>query len=198
MISLYTTVIGLMTAGLTLGLSAPIPGYGVADFVWGVDAYGNGTMINITGPVEHVYEELKKINPTLVKNLHAAEAPSRTTNEIGPTCGALSWGFGQARKSAIDQGVDYLHNVPGVPVLGPGPGKCGRVSCSWKSAIWWCNDKKVEAKLPGFNVIGDCAKVLCDSCQEGTTFTDPYVKCRGQNFNGGDWNCIVRKDEDSC
>jgi hypothetical protein len=26
------------------------------------------------------------------------------------------------------------------PGASPGPRRCGRVSCSWSSAIWWCND----------------------------------------------------------
>jgi hypothetical protein len=36
--------------------------------------------------------------------------------------------------------VRYLRRVQGRPRNGPRPGNCGRVSCSYKSAIWWCND----------------------------------------------------------
>ncbi|PHH71012.1 hypothetical protein CDD82_6780 [Ophiocordyceps australis] len=41
---------------------------------------------------------------------------------------------------AIKKGIKRLKRVRGYPVNGPGPGKCGRVSCSYDSAIWWCND----------------------------------------------------------
>lgn len=41
---------------------------------------------------------------------------------------------------AIEDGIDYLRHVPFQPTNGPGPGNCGRVSCSWNAAIWWCND----------------------------------------------------------
>jgi hypothetical protein len=40
----------------------------------------------------------------------------------------------------IINGIEYLGKVRGVPTNGPGPGNCGRVSCSSNSAIWWCND----------------------------------------------------------
>lgn len=40
----------------------------------------------------------------------------------------------------IVEGISYLRGVPGSPSNGPGPGNCGRVSCSYESAIWWCND----------------------------------------------------------
>jgi len=47
----------------------------------------------------------------------------------------------------IKEGIDYLRGVPGKPVLGPGPGTCKRVSCSYNSAIYWCNDVSTECIL---------------------------------------------------
>ena len=43
-------------------------------------------------------------------------------------------------RSAIVDGLDHLYSAPGKAKDGPGPGECGRVSCSYNSAIWWCND----------------------------------------------------------
>lgn len=43
--------------------------------------------------------------------------------------------FKDANIDAIKQGVAYLRDVPGRPGMPPGPGSCGRVSCSDKSAI---------------------------------------------------------------
>ncbi|KAK0655328.1 hypothetical protein B0T16DRAFT_311408, partial [Cercophora newfieldiana] len=42
---------------------------------------------------------------------------------------------GEAETDLIRAGIRYLRHVNGVPQNGPGPGACGRVSCSWKSAI---------------------------------------------------------------
>jgi hypothetical protein len=36
--------------------------------------------------------------------------------------------------------IEYLYGVAGVPKNGPGPGNCGRVSCSWDTEVLWCND----------------------------------------------------------
>jgi len=43
----------------------------------------------------------------------------------------------------VREGVQYLRRVEGKPQRGPGPKSCGRVSCSWNAAIYWCNDVSV-------------------------------------------------------
>lgn len=45
--------------------------------------------------------------------------------------------IGYAGNTFITQGVDYLRGVKGKPVNGAR--QCGRVSCEWHAAIWWCN-----------------------------------------------------------
>ncbi|KAM7194191.1 hypothetical protein V8F20_008111 [Naviculisporaceae sp. PSN 640] len=193
----------LFMAGLAVlanGLEAPIPGYTVQDFVWEVEPWNNGTLVNITGPVEHVYDTLKKLNPDSVKNISITGTPdSPNAVEFGDIkCGALTWNWGAASYYRIWEGVQYLKGVPGKPAASPGPGSCGRVSCSWKSAIWWCNDKKTENILPGFYSIADCAWELCQKCKENTSGEPGDDYCRGQHFVNKDWNCIVRYDGDKC
>lgn len=46
----------------------------------------------------------------------------------------------QCSLTQILDGYRYLWKLKGKPTNGPGPGNCGRVSCSYDSAIWWCND----------------------------------------------------------
>lgn len=48
--------------------------------------------------------------------------------------------YDPAKAIAIWEGINHLNHVCGTPVSKPGPGICGRVSCSYNSAIWWCND----------------------------------------------------------
>ncbi len=45
-----------------------------------------------------------------------------------------------AYKSVIQREIKRLYGISGKPVNGPGPGNCGRVSCSSFSGIYWCND----------------------------------------------------------
>lgn len=45
-----------------------------------------------------------------------------------------------AKVSYIWEGIYYLDTFDGQPKSDPGPGMCGRVSCSYNSAIYWCNN----------------------------------------------------------
>lgn len=54
---------------------------------------------------------------------------------------------GTASNRRIQEGIAYLGTVSGTPVEGPGPGACGRVSCSYGGAIYWCNDVSFLASL---------------------------------------------------
>ncbi|KAM7194190.1 hypothetical protein V8F20_008110 [Naviculisporaceae sp. PSN 640] len=194
MIRLATFIMTAL-AVVVSGLQAPIPGYTVTEVVWEVNPWNNGTLLNITGPVEHVVEVLEEINPDLIKNFTHSDPGAPNNAELSDIkCGALSWGWQRALHERIYEGAEYLKTVQGRPVQGPGPGSCGRVSCSYQAAIWWCNDNKVTKTLPGFATIGDCAKELCNACTE----KDDDYYCRGQSFQPGNWNCIVRYDNDRC
>jgi hypothetical protein len=49
--------------------------------------------------------------------------------------------------NGIEQGIKYLRGVPGQPSLSPAPKNCGRVSCAYECAIWWCNDVSQISRL---------------------------------------------------
>ncbi|KAM7194189.1 hypothetical protein V8F20_008109 [Naviculisporaceae sp. PSN 640] len=194
MIRIVTCLVALLVA-VAAGLKAPIPGYRVEEFVWGVDV-GDGTMVNITGPVENVYHTLMKLNPGLANSVQASpNEPRATDDRAGTHCGPSIFGWDGANTFRIQEGIKYLRTQPGQPVSQPGPGACGRVSCSWDSAIWWCNDKTEEAVLDGFYTIADCAQLVLDRCRYQGAVWDHVV---GQHFNVGNWNCIVRRDDDNC
>lgn len=62
--------------------------------------------------------------------------------------------YDQALRFRIQEGISHLRGVNGKPRNGPGPGNCGRVSCSYNSAIWWCNDVSVftsRTRIPRAN-----------------------------------------------
>lgn len=48
--------------------------------------------------------------------------------------------FPGTQRSRVYEGIKYLKSLKGRPWIGPGPGKCMRVSCGYDAAIWWCND----------------------------------------------------------
>ncbi|KAM7211086.1 hypothetical protein V8F06_013527 [Rhypophila decipiens] len=191
------TAICLMAglAGLVLGLDAPIPGYNVVDLVWSIDAFGNGTIVNITGPVEKVYDELNRINATsLLEARSNIDTMARSQDLSQEVHCKVPWETASVVR--IRQGINYLRGVPGKPANSPGPGSCGRVSCSFTSAIWWCNDNTFVKTLDSFGQIGDCAEQISSTCTANQH--PPSNQISGQNFMDGNWNCIVRRDDDKC
>lgn len=123
-------------------------------------------MQTFTGPIEKVVSELVKINPTYLQDYkipNATEARMNRANNPRSVDGFEQRSSLEARDKfgftpscthrwtpcdawIISDGVIYLRGVKGKPKNGPGPGNCGRVSCSYNSAIYWCND--VRSFLP--------------------------------------------------
>ncbi|KAK4654440.1 hypothetical protein QC762_403755 [Podospora pseudocomata] len=87
----------------------------------------------------------------------------------------------------IAQGIDYLRRVSGMAKSGPGPGNCGRVSCNWNAAIWFCNDNKYEKEVE-WNSIADGAEWVLDRC----TVKQQWVAGVSTYTDG--WNVRVRSD----
>lgn len=46
----------------------------------------------------------------------------------------------RAEDKRLVEEIEHLRRIPGIPGSRAGPNMCGRVSCSWDSATWWCND----------------------------------------------------------
>jgi hypothetical protein len=98
----------------------------------------------LNGTVQEVYAQAVQINPDF--KLEATRA-STNTPERGShdkrdwvTCSGADIGPRDAYRDRIQQGIDYLSGISGRPHIAPGPFYCSRVSCSWGSAIYWCNE----------------------------------------------------------
>lgn len=136
-------------------MEAPLPGYSVEILQWEVPISLDGGTVTLDGTVQQVLDQLLKINPEYEaefgvidnRNNSALVEIWRTTavmerqHDASSDCGH----WDPARAEAIWEGINHLNHVSGKPVSKPGPGVCGRVSCSYDSAIWWCND--VSSKL---------------------------------------------------
>jgi hypothetical protein len=99
----------------------------------------------LNGTIEEVHEELLKLNPKWDEDFlmdlpdeDESSALVKRTDFYGAkyVCGKWS----SARSKPISNGIKYLRGLSGHPRAGPGPGNCARVSCSYQSGIWWCND----------------------------------------------------------
>ena len=136
-----------------------IEGYSIEPFVWDVPVFPGGENATIAGTVEEVHAELIRRNPQWDTDFPLAEMADDKVAARGleartdfrgarTVCGPGSFGWSKASTYEIRNGIRYLNGVSGRPSQGPGPGSCGRVSCSWSSAIWWCNDVRALLPLP--------------------------------------------------
>ena len=153
---MIATATAIPSSKTTQALSAPIDGYSVTELTWELEVDpinkpGQVTVFN--GTVQNVVEQAVKINPNFLVD-HGFKRPNDDDNAtvVGHDGNTLStatvepdrhfchgrWEPGSS--AHIKDGVEYLRRISGKPGQGPGPSSCGRVSCSWDSAIWWCND----------------------------------------------------------
>ncbi|KAK4450615.1 hypothetical protein QBC34DRAFT_461269 [Podospora aff. communis PSN243] len=208
---LFTKKTLLLASALTATVSAatfpsgpngddPMAGYTIIDLEWTVKPFPDrDETVNVTGPIEKVISEMSKINPnfesqvlaTASSNIAALEAAAAANTTVTKRVSYQShFCFGRwptCSAQAIYTGVMYLNGVPGQPSMGPGPGVCGRVSCSHDSGIYWCNDHTTSYTLPSFVPIGEGAYAIMSWCDyKGWT--------SGQFFTQQNWNVVVRGD----
>lgn len=103
---------------------------------WVGPAFPGGENVNVTGTVPEIVEQLKAMNPNF-------EPPKTQTTErsTNPPVKVLCNDYGSISFAALQNGITYLDSLGGgLACNGPGPGNCGRISCSYNTAIWWCND----------------------------------------------------------
>lgn len=113
-----------------------------------------GTIQDVLSNISHVdpvtaskiYQGIARLNSTLNTTedlVDRDDLSTRAASDYTPTnldCWVWMNKYGRASVYYIWQGIEYLDQVPGTPGNGPGPGNCGRVSCSYGAAIYWCND----------------------------------------------------------
>ncbi|KAK4446609.1 hypothetical protein QBC34DRAFT_382959 [Podospora aff. communis PSN243] len=175
-----------------------IPGYKIVDLEWSVQAFPNGEYINVTGTVEEMIAHLNTINPDYEKNVLAAANMTQLAMGAGEhkKTGELedgeSWHtcfqqWPEAWAKRIYEGIVYLDGIEGVPTMDAGPGNCQRVSCSYDSAIYWCNDNLVPLTLQAWRDVAWGAYIIYRQCRDATR-----DKTSGQVFFLQDWNVVVR------
>lgn len=132
-------------------LEAPIPGYKVFVPEWEAQAHPHGEKMRINGTAEEVLLKLRSINPDYDRHF-GLDQPDDEVDEGGVQkrqgtnvqfARVICNNFPKADATRVAQGVAYLRRVRGQPENSPGPETCGRVSCSYNTAIWWCNDVSV-------------------------------------------------------
>ncbi|KAK4646121.1 hypothetical protein QC761_207555 [Podospora bellae-mahoneyi] len=134
----------------------------------------NGKKVAVTGTIEEAVARMEAHfpgwNESFVAQLPAVQLPSRfgfradDDPELGNVVSTDCNIPGEAQSEyRIGQGVSYLRGLSGR--ASNNPGKCGRVSCSYHTAIYWCNADTVDKEVE-WNAIADGAYDVCRNCEK--------------------------------
>ncbi|KAM0280203.1 hypothetical protein ACHAQH_004160 [Verticillium albo-atrum] len=187
-----------------------IPGYEMMIPTWEVEISPGGPIIEVTGTIEEVTEQLHKANPNFEEDWgilprsaynddEEPEAPGvsprrlssleRRTDFSGAKTLCNIWGWNDnCTVTVIRNDIKYLRGVKGRPTAGPGPGQCARVGCQNGCGTFWCNDARSTKSLASFGSIADGAQRIIDICYKDIK----RWAFNGQAFHKTDWNVIVR------
>jgi hypothetical protein len=102
------------------------PGYGVVDLEWEVTPFEGGESILVNGTLQDSIAAAVALNP----DFKMPQKRSNTVRGLAKRGRIVCGNFPSASTRRVEEGVQYLHSVDGRPRNGPGPGNCGRVSCS--------------------------------------------------------------------
>ncbi|KAL4786856.1 hypothetical protein BJX76DRAFT_364703 [Aspergillus varians] len=182
-IALCLALYALMVCGNPI--DSMIPGDKVVEMSWEVEPYPGGPPVILNGTVQKVYARLIEINPSYDDDWKASR-PEPELHARSPTQDVSCKAPWDAGLDAIKSGIRYLRKVQGRPRLDGGT--CSRVSCSYNSAITWCNDSKGQKILPSFNNIADGAQVIVNKCTRRT----PNA-VQGTLGHTDEWRVIVNR-----
>jgi hypothetical protein len=170
----------------------------LGDMTWSGALVKGGPVMNITGNHHDITNSIKNANPYWLNpnHPHYAEAHAHfmniTTTGHPMSEGAQTAGALQKRSNRVSQacnqriflgpqdrdwaypydianGVNYLYAVGGGhATCSVGARTCARVSCSWDSAILFCNDNNFGLSLP-CSLIAQNARFVLETCEDPAT-----------------------------
>ncbi|KAI1385999.1 uncharacterized protein F4822DRAFT_414691 [Hypoxylon trugodes] len=168
--------------------------YSVANLTWKGRIVDNGPEVSLTGTsFKDIESQILKVNPKFswadpsTGGDHSEPQKSKAYLSCDPN--NIWW----AQAFRIQDGIQYLSGKTGKCFMEKGPRVCTRISCSYKSAIWWCNDNH-------FPIEENCllwshyAQDILDQCQTH----DASSRVRGQEFSTSNWNIMVGFSNDHC
>ncbi|KAI1196249.1 hypothetical protein F5X97DRAFT_325683 [Nemania serpens] len=184
----------------TLDVRTEIPGdYQVGDIEWrGFEDFGDdqvftGTIEASPAPIpctflkydsnsvlQNVIQQMRQIKGIHYTPRFVTEAENRTLedkHQHDTASDRVECGGDFADPDRINQGIDYLKHLPDSSRCTNPAKTCGRISCSWNSGIWWCNQKDMHADVYKCKTFGAYAARVVDEC----TIWDTNPRVSGKN-----------------
>ncbi|KAI1279393.1 hypothetical protein F5Y07DRAFT_397021 [Xylaria sp. FL0933] len=122
-----------------------------------------------TGSIEDVVDQMRQIKgPNYTPDFAImtetqALAGTSTYHEAEKTM-TVQCGAKQANPRRIMDGIYYLQHLGDHVMCTNAPQSCGRISCSWSSGIFWCNDKTVPSDAYKCKMFGNYARIIVNEC----------------------------------
>ncbi|KAK0666739.1 hypothetical protein QBC41DRAFT_338878 [Cercophora samala] len=169
----FFAVGALLTQLVHGALQPPVDGYSVVDVQWSLPvdpSNPNGARESVTGTIEEAIAQMEAAHPgwnqTFTSNIKFADTHTLLTRDDNPVRDSWECNYkvnvGPANSVNIRDGARYLSAIDSPPPKNA-PLGCGRVSCAYNSAIWWCNDNSFEYEITWKN-IASSAWTLQDEC----------------------------------
>ncbi|PNY24504.1 Uncharacterized protein TCAP_05560 [Tolypocladium capitatum] len=171
----------------------PIPGATVVPQFWDVQAFLDGPTLILNGTVQDIHKQLLEINPNYDTDFnHTAVATGdleKRTDFTGSKVICSRAIFGHLNYGAYKDSLTYLGKHPGRPHMPPGPRACSRVSCSYNTGVYICNDTPTDKYLISWGSVVDGLQYIWAKCVAGI-----LVDMQGgQVFHSTNWNVILRE-----
>ncbi|KAI0159841.1 hypothetical protein GGR57DRAFT_500161 [Xylariaceae sp. FL1272] len=179
-------------------------GYTIADITWTMPIVEGGPEHTFQGTAQQVFAQVndkrKQLGLLVLDDSSLDDDIEAASNETESALSARSdiesrsytksickvAAPSEAGKRAILDGVKYLNKLKSRCAM-DGPKKCGRISCSYESAIWWCNDNHGVSEYP-CSEFGPLAQQVVDHCSY-LPFHNEW-KTWGQAFDSRNFNVV--------
>ncbi|KAK4195720.1 hypothetical protein QBC40DRAFT_315603 [Triangularia verruculosa] len=209
---LTSLVSGMLLAAVSVhAIPASFDGMTISDITWTGQVVENGPMVNFSGPSLYAIEQsIAAVYPgftwasaprSIDQDAATADLHSSDDSTDIPTPSLLKcWegGAGDADSVHINEGVNYLQSVPGWCNNGPGPNNCGQISCSYNSAIMWCNHNPYPYKTLCQD-FAKYARAVMTGCHYTTRESAHYnVWTRGTQNDELGFSVIAAKPNQDC
>ncbi|EMR72462.1 putative secreted protein [Eutypa lata UCREL1] len=98
-----------------------------------------GQNVTLKGTVEQIVAQIKRVNPTYFARNSTIKASDHDESKAEAGKSTLFCNLPDGAPGyiePIEEAIQYLGALNGYCGASPGPGACGRISCSYQSAIW--------------------------------------------------------------
>ncbi|KAI1073426.1 hypothetical protein F5B20DRAFT_574803 [Whalleya microplaca] len=191
---IFTRAFVLMLSGATAVFGYPqmlhspdalLSNYTLGNITWTGNITSYGTEMTFTGPtMQDIETQILQVNPSFSWESHGGSNRSTLAKRKKDYVSCDPNGFWWAQAYRIREGMDYLSRITGwchTPSR-----NCGRPSCGYHSAIYWCNDNDYPVDIP-CEFWTEYTQDILDKC----LVDDPAQQVKGQAFDDDNWNIIV-------